>query len=147
MAAVTVQSDAVKSELRVDDRRAGVVLCRSASFEAGAAYDANSIVQMVPVPEGAQILFITMYVGDSGTGRTFDVGDGTTVDRFFDGIDPSSGPIRIDLLNDGDAAYIANYEYTADDTIDVKWLGDTLESGQKIQMNVFYKMGDTIADE
>jgi hypothetical protein len=29
----------------------------------------------------------------------------------------------------------------------VKWLGDTLESGQKIHMDVFYKMAETIADE
>jgi hypothetical protein len=29
----------------------------------------------------------------------------------------------------------------------VKWLGDTVELGQTIHMNVFYKMGDTIEDE
>jgi hypothetical protein len=147
MAAVTVQSNAVKSGIKPDFRQAGVVLCRTASYQADAAYDANSVVQMVPVPKGAQILDIHLYVSDSGAGRTFDVGDGTTVDRFFDGVDPSSGPIRKGLIADGDAAYITNYEYTADDTIDVKWLGDTLESGQKIYMNVYYKMGDTIADD
>ena len=129
MAAVTKQSTAVASGLRIDDRKPGVVICRTGDYEADAAYDANSIVQMVPVPKGAQILDIQMYISDSGAGRTFDVGDDTLVDRFFDGIDPSSGPIRKSLIPDGDAAYIDNYEYTADDTIDVKWLGDTLEAG------------------
>jgi hypothetical protein len=147
MAAVTVQSAAVKSGVRIDDRQPGKVNCRSADYEETVARDANSVVEMVPVPKGAQVLDIHMYVSDSGAGRTFDVGDGNVVDRYFDGVDPSSGPIRKGLIPDGDAAYISNYEYTEDDTIDVKWLGDTLEIGQKIHMDVFYKMGDTIADE
>jgi len=147
MSAVTVQSAAVASGLRIEDRQAGVVHCRTGEYAATAALDANSIVQMVPVPKYAQILDIQLYIGDSGEGRTFDVGDGGLVDRFFDGLDPSGGPIRKSLVPDGDAAYIENYEYTADDTIDIKWLGDTLENAQKLYMNVFYKMGDTIEDE
>lgn len=147
MAAVTVQSTAVASGLRVEDRMPGVVHCRTGEYEAADALDANSIIQMVPVPKYAQILDIHLLVGDSGAGRTFDVGDGNLVDRFFDGVDPSSGPIRKSLIPDGDAAYIENYEYTADDTIDVKWLGDTVEKGQTVYMNVYYKMGDTIEDE
>jgi hypothetical protein len=147
MAAVTVQSSAVLAGIKPDFRQAGVVLCRTGYYKAAAALDANSVVQMVPVPKGAQILDIHMFVGDSGAGRTFDVGDAALVDRFLDGIDPSSGPIRSDYHEDGDMACVENYEYTADDTIDVKWLGDTLEANQTIHMNVFYKMGDTIEDE
>jgi hypothetical protein len=147
MAAVTVQSEAVKGGLRPDDRRAGFVLCRTGYYKAAAALDANSVVEMVPVPKGAQILDIHMNVSDSGAGRTFDVGIGGAVDKFLDGVDPSSGPIKTDMHEDGDAAYIENYQFTEDDTIDVKWLGDTLEQNQVIHMNVFYKMGDTIDDE
>jgi len=146
MAAVTVQSDAVKAGIMPDaNTPAGVVLSRTETYTETAARDANSIVQMIPIPKYAQILDIHVYIADSGDGRTCDIGDGGDPDRFFDGLDPSSAAIRKTLVADG--VPIAPYEYTADDTIDVKWLGDTLEEGQVITMTVFYRMGNTIADD
>jgi len=148
MAAVTVQSNAVKAGTMPDQNApAGMVLCRTETYTETSERDANSVVEMIPVPKGAQILDIQVYIADAGAGRTCDIGDGDTADRYFDGLDVASGPLRKSLVPDGDAAYIAPYEYTEDDTIDVKWLGDTLEVGQVITMTVFYTMGGTIADD
>jgi len=82
MAAVTKQSTAVASGLRIDDRKPGVVICRTADYEADAAYDANSVVEMVPVPKGAQILDIHTFIADAGAGRSADIGDGNLVDSI-----------------------------------------------------------------
>ncbi len=148
MAAETLYSGAVLAGTMPDaNSPAGMVLCRTETYTVDGASDANSVVQMIPVPKGAQILDIQVYIADAGAGRTCDIGDADTVDRYFDGLDVSSGPLRKSLVADGDAAYIAPYEYEADDTIDVKWLGDTLEDDQVITMTVFYTMGGTIADD
>lgn len=147
MAAVTVQSAAVKSGIRLEHRVPGMVICRTGDYTETVARDANSVVEMVPVPKGAQILDIQLYISDAGASRTADVGDGGSAQRYFAALAVNTGPLRKSLKVDGVATYIANYKYAEDDTIDVKWLVDTLEVGQKIHMEVYYKMADTVADE
>jgi len=146
MAAVTVTTDAVDSGLIPDARNAGQVLCRSAKYVAAAALDADSVVQMVPVCDGMLILDVQVSITAQGTGRTIDVGDGVTIDRFFDGVVVSAAA-AMDLFNEGDVATCFGHKYTADDTINVKILGDTLLKDAVIIMNVYYKMLDTIEDE
>jgi hypothetical protein len=142
----TVTTDAVDSGLIPDARNAGQVLCRSARYEATAALDANSVIQMVPVCDGMLILDIQVSITAQGSGRTIDVGDGADVDRFFDGVDVSFAA-AMDLYNEGDVATCFGHEYTGDDTIDVKILGGTLVIDSVVIMNVYYKMLDAISDE
>jgi len=75
------------------------------------------------------------------------VGDGDNPDAYFDGLDPSSGPIKKSLWADGATATMPHAEYAVDDTIDVTWLGDTMEVNQEVYLYVWYKMGGVIADE
>jgi len=65
MAAVTVKSDAVKSGIRIDSRYTGAVVCRTGYYKAAAALDANSVIEMVPIPKGAQILDMKVWASDS----------------------------------------------------------------------------------
>jgi len=146
MAAVTVTSDAAQSELCPDRLEAGVVLCRSAKYTAAAALDANSVIQMVPVCDGMMILDIQFSSTALGASRTLDIGDGTDVDLFFDGVDASSACAG-DLFNEGDVATCFGKVYTEDDTIDIKVLGDTFPLAAVVTMNVYYKMVDGIDDE
>ncbi len=146
MAATTETTAAVQGELCPDRLDAGVVLCRSAKFTAAAALDANSVIQMVPVCDGMMILDIQFSCTALGASRTLDIGDGTDVDLFFDGID-ASGACAGDLFNEGDVATCFGKVYTGDDTIDVKVLGDTFIINAVLIMNVYYKMVDGIDDE
>jgi len=146
MAAVTVTTDAVDSELIPDARNAGQVLCRSAKYVAAAALDANSVVKMVPACDGMLVLDIKVSITAQGAGRTIDIGDNDDIDRFFDGVDVSSAA-AMDLFNEGDVATCFGHKYTADNTINVKILGDTLIQDAEITMDVYYKMLDAIEDE
>ena len=148
MAVETLYSGAVLAGTMPDGNvPAGITLSRTETYTADGASDANSVVQMIPIPKYAQIIDLQVFIADAGAARTCDIGDADLVDRYFDGLDVASGPIRKSLVADGDAAYIAPYEYTADDTIDVKWIGDTLEDGQIITLTVSYTMGATIDDD
>lgn len=145
MAAVTVTSDAVDSGVVPDKVAAGEVLCRKAVYTNSGAKDADSIIQMVPVVDGMQIVDIKVASSALGAARTLDIGDGDDVDRFFDGLDASAAIVK-EQYSHGAAAGVA-YEYTGNDTIDVKVLGDTLPDEAVITMLVFYKMAGAIADE
>lgn len=144
MAATTEKTAAVKAGIMPDHRLAGNVLSRCGYYLADGALDANSVIQMVPIPEGARILDIRFYATLNGAGRTMDVGDGNLVDRYFDGLDASAA-IQANP-SDMDAAYLAPYIYTADDTIDVKILGDTFVDAKECWLTVQYVM-DGISDE
>jgi hypothetical protein len=145
MAVLTIQSTAVLSGLKPDDRIPGALLCRTGIHSVVSAGDANSVIQLVPIPKGARIIDIHVYIADAGAGRTCDIGDGGSTARFFADLAVNAGPLRKSLKING--VTVAPYEYTADDTIDVLWKVDTLEAGQRVMMNVFYTMGDVIADE
>jgi len=143
MAAVTAGTTAVYADVMPDHSvPAGIVLSRTGTYLATAALDANSIIQMVPIPKGAQVLDIILKTSALGTARTIDVGDGGDIDRFVDGGDASGAALfRLSAVAG------LNHEYTADDTIDIKVLGDTFPAGGTATMIVFYKMEGGIADE
>jgi len=119
---------------------------------------ADDVIQMVPVPKGAQI--IDILIGWTAlSGGTFDVGDGTTADRFFDGLTANDiGRVSMFGGFNGSAAAAegvcegatkANlgYEYTAADTIDITLISGDVESGDEITMMVLYKVQGGISDE
>jgi len=159
MAAETVQSNAVKGEIMPDHTvPATIVLSRTGLYTAAAALAANSVIQLVPIPVGAQILDIIVQCTALGSGRTLDIGDGGDIDRFFDGLPAEYALLsRFGCEMGGAAANTAGnvthgasalgYEYTVNDTIDVKVLGDTFPEDAVIKATVIYKMQGGVADE
>lgn len=91
-----------------------------ASYELTAALVINDVIQMVKVPAGATILDVKVMADDLDTGSSpaivLAVGDGTTADRFITGSTIAQGGGIASL---GVATGLL-YQYTADDTIDVK---------------------------
>jgi len=134
----TVSSDAVASGLMVERFKAGSVLCRSAKYTASAALAANDIIKMVPVPEGARLLRIDYKFSAFGAGRTLDIGDATTVDKFVDGDDVSAA---------GTDSVVLDEVLSADAVVQAKVLGDTMPENATLSIHVYYKMAGAIADE
>lgn len=133
------QSDLVINGHAPDMLDAGKLQVAIAKYTPSAALAADSVVEMFPVKDDFAILNMDVYVEAFGAGRTIDVGDGALVDRYFDGLDVSSAA-KFDLATDGDAAYIWPKEYTADDTIDIKVLGDTWPADKAAILVVYYKV-------
>ena len=163
MAATTVQSTAVIAGLMPDHCiPAGVVLSRTGTYTATAALDANSVVELIPMPKGAQLLDLQIAHSALGAGRSIDVGTGDNVDSFFDGSSVvAAGQKRWGCAVGGTTANTAEaivhgvdllaatwpYEFTANDTIDAKILGDTFPEDGVITAVALYKMEGAIADE
>jgi len=82
-----------------------------------AEQQADDVVQMVKIPKGATILDVILTSADidSATSAVLAVGDGSDDDRFITGstIGQAGGVERLNAFAG------LNYEYTADDTIDL----------------------------
>lgn len=154
----TIQTTAVKSGVRPDANcPAGVVLSRYGLFTlAASGGDATAladgdIIQMVPVPKGAQIIDIMVQWTDldSSTGPTMNIGDGTDPNGWMDGLDITAAGKS--CLSDAGCAFSAYYigkEYTADDTIDCEIDDhDPDATSGTIRMIVTYKVEGAIDDE
>jgi len=138
----------------------GNVKCRIGTWtftDDGAAADGD-VLQMVPVPKGAQIIDILIAWTDL-TGGTMEVGDGTTADRFFDGL-TADDVGRVSMFGgfdnsgaaaegvcEGEVKANLGYEYTVADTIDITLTGATVAASDEITMMVLYKVQGGIADE
>jgi len=163
MAATTVYSTAVTANVMPDKNTpAGVVLSRTGTYTATAALDANSVVQLIPMPKGAQLLQLFVAYSALGASRTVDIGTGADVDMFFDGVSVvNAGQVAWGCAVGGATANTAAnivhgasllaatwpYEFTAADTIDAKILGDTFPEDGVITAVAIYKMEGGIADE
>lgn len=131
------------------------------TYDDDGAAVADDVIQMVPLPKGAQIIDVIVEWTALGSSCTFDVGfTGGTVDLFFNGLDG-------DATNGGRASFyggfygtasltydlcsMANknvgYELSAADTVDILLIGGDLESADEIKMIVLYKVEGGIADE
>jgi len=138
MAAVTESTQAVKRNLKIDQQRAGVVFCRSAKYTVAAELAANSIIKMVPIPTGARVVKVDYKTTALGTGVTVDIGDGTTIDKYFDGANCAAA---------GSASSIQDVELTADEDVQMKILGAVCPAAAILSLHVWYKMADSISDE
>jgi hypothetical protein len=163
MAATTVQSDAVVAGICPDHCiPAGIVLSRTGTYTATAALDANSVIELIPMPKGAQLLDLMIAHSALGAGRTIDVGTGDNVDSFIDGSSVvAAGQKRWGCAVGGAVANVAEnivhgdkllaatwpYEFTANDSIDAKIIGDTFPNAGVITGVAIYKMEGGIADE
>jgi hypothetical protein len=144
---------------------AGIVLSRTGTYEAAANLPANSVISLIPMPKGAQLLDLLVAWTAFGDGRTLDVGIADTgyagyeVDMFFVGLVAQHagyarfGAAMIDGAAD-DAAHGAQmladtwpYEFTANGSIDVTVLGGTFPTGETITAVAIYKMEGAIDDE
>jgi hypothetical protein len=166
MTVYTVSSEAQTSKVCPDACiPAGVVLSRTGTYTAVANMEANSIIHLIPMPKGAQLLDLLVAWTALGAGRTLDVGiadtgyTGSDVDMFFIGLVAQHagyarfGAAMIDGAADG-AAHGAQmladtwpYEFTANGSIDVTVLGNTFPTGKTITAVAIYKMEGAIDDE
>lgn len=166
MAASTLYSDAHLSGLCPDHCiPAGVVLSRTGTYLSTAECEANSVIQLIPMPKGAQLLDLLIAWTALGASVTLDVGicdtgyTGYDIDMFFDGLVAQyAGYARwgAAMINGGAAACVHGvkmyattwpYEFTANGTIDVKILGAVLPAAATVTGVAFYKMEGAIADE
>lgn len=152
----TYQSSAVTAGIMPDYTRAGIVLCRSAVFTVEAELISGDTIEMVPIPNGAQILNIVVENNSLNQWAglaTFSVGDGNDVDVHmtwpFTGIIMRNDFYSANTLQRAPKTTDIVFEYTNDDTIDF-YCGGTMNSdvtGTLIAMHVFYKMAGEINDE
>lgn len=166
MAAETVYSTAHTSGVRPDACvPAGILLARTGIYTATGALDADSVIQLIPMPKGAQLIDLLLSWTALGASRTLDAGicdtdyTGYDIDMFFDGIAAEyAGVARWGASTINDAAanlvhgvqFIAGtwpYEFTANGTIDVKVLGGTFPTSAVITGVAFYKQEGAIDDE
>jgi len=123
----------------------GTVHSKTDVYEA-AGLAANDIIQMVSVKEGEVVVGMLLGFDALGTGATLDVGDGGDVDRYMDGVVASAAAVaRLgEAGTPGGGTYIAvppdgmGYQYTADDTIDVKIATVSGTATGTIKLTVFY---------
>lgn len=141
----TFRSEAAISGLCPDGRKAGETFTRYEMYTAEAARAAASVVEVVPVPKNCRIIEILLDWSAFGAGRTLDVGDASNADRFFDGLDVSAAGNA--QLNEDGVVGSLGYEYTAQDTIDVTVIGNTMPEDGWLKMAVTYIMTDVIADD
>lgn len=163
MAVSTNYTDAVTAGVMPDHViPPGVVLSRTGTYTATADLDANSIIQLIPMPKGAQLINLLIAYSALGASRTIDVGTGGDVDMFMDGVDvTNAGQVAWGCAVGGATANTAAslvhganwlaatwpYEFTANDTIDAKILGDTFPNAGVITAVALYKVEGAIADE
>ena len=143
MAAVTVNSQRI-GEVVPEQYKAGMVQCMTATYTNSGAKDANSIIQMFPVKANYKILDIHIQTTALGSGVTVDVGDGTTVDRFINGVD-FSGAANARMMDTLVASSLA-YKYTADDTIDFKILGAAFPDEAVITAVLYFVIETNVID-
>jgi hypothetical protein len=88
------------------------VVARSALFTKTAAESAGDVIQMVPIPRGAQILELNLTFGLGGGATTINVGDGNSTGRFAASMSTNVATVQRATAGLG-------YSYSADDTIDI----------------------------
>jgi hypothetical protein len=97
------------------------VIVDSLTHALAANVTADDIIELIKVPRGARIQEVVMTITDMDTHGSptlaFEVGDGGDTDRFItsSALGTTGGTVRINSLVG------LNYQYTADDTIDIKW--------------------------
>ncbi len=151
---VTYKSSAVNSGLMPDLALAGVVLVRTAevlistatSEIATSVLTINDVLQMVPVPEGAQIIDIQIKIDSlMAPSGIANIGDGGDPDRYFENMNFPTQVKGFGYLTHANAGF--NKVYQTNDTIDITFLSDQNDSGHTLTMNVWYKMQGSIDDE
>lgn len=124
---------AVSTVQPVGDTAGGNAITVTSYYSATANLSANDVFQMVQIPNGATVIdgYTTMTSSDA---FTYTVGDGASTARFV----PSSsvsGAFTIARFSDG-----LPHQYTADDTIDIKFTAVTATKHLSFWLTVTYLM-------
>ena len=112
-----------------------------AEYTASATVSAGDVVQMVKVPKGAMVTDMRLSTNTlADQGAHLQVGDGVDTDRY---ISASGGTVVAGT--DINQASGLGYEYTADDTIDIKVVvvGGTATAAAVYKLTVQYTMDES----
>ena len=126
--------DAVPRVMLSPDDHSGRVRVARFSWTALAPAQ-NDTVKMARLPNGARILTGHIAFGAHGTSVTFDIGDGTTVDAYANGIDISSA---------GEASFAntqalnTHQKLTAETVITGVWLGANPTDSIEVEGYILY---------
>lgn len=91
-------------------------------YTATATLSAGDVIEMVKVPKGARladlvVMHNALMAASTGSAAILTVGDGVITNRYMDEISASTSGVQRGIqVNSG-----VGYEYTADDTIDIKY--------------------------
>lgn len=110
------------------------VIARSAVFTKTAAESAGDVIQMVPIPKGAQVHDVNLTFTLGGGATTINVGDGNSTGRYAASL--STNIAVVQRANAG-----IGYSYSTDDTIDI--VIGTATSASAVgsyRLTVFYSM-------
>ena len=96
------------------------VVSRSAGFTFTTSASSGDVVQMIPIPKGAQVVDVILAVGGmaAGSNVAFTVGDGNLTSRYVASASAAAG-IAGGVIIRANNALGTGYSYSADDTIDV----------------------------
>lgn len=111
------------------------VIARTALYTKAAAESAGDVIQMVPVPKGATVLDIQVAFNLGGGAFTANIGDGNSTGRFAASLSTNIAAVQ------RMTSVAANYQYSADDTIDI--LVGTATSASavgSIRLTAYYTM-------
>ena len=92
---------------------------------------ANAVIEMLQIPANTFVSGVVVEVMTADTGNTFDIGDGSDIDGYHDGIDATAAVVTMSTLLLTEATpntvlgYRAGKAYLAADSIDIKVLGQT----------------------
>lgn len=112
------------------------VISRSAVFTFTAAQSAGDVIQMVKIPNGAQLHDVSViFPGQSAAGisATYAVGDGLSAARYMASVSALGTVQRM--------ATGAGYSYSVEDTIDITITSVTsATAGGTVRLTAFYSM-------
>ena len=109
----TLTGDKAAAAVATRSIETGVVV-EQASYTTSATLSAGDAIQMVKVPSGARVVDVKTTT-DSAAGIAVAVGDGLNENRYV--VTASVSALSVLAAN----ANWSNYEYTADDTIDITY--------------------------
>ena len=129
----------------------GVVLCRSGNYTTDGTEYNGTTIRMVPIPEGAMILDVSVYTDGFGWDGNFtwSVGDDDDNDRFFVAYNATNCLNKSFIVNSTSAEFGSGfmYVYPESDTIDLQLeqvgsntAADQIPSGKELRLDVKYKM-------
>lgn len=117
----TTQSTRAAASYQAREEHGPVVIQQSITHSVAANPTATDIIQLFKIPKNARVLEMvcTATDMDSSTGIAFSIGDGADTDRFITAAGGVVGQAATIVRMDNPVGI--NYQYTADDTIDLTW--------------------------
>lgn len=113
------------------------LIARSAAYTFTAAQSAGDVIQMIPVPKGAQVIDVRATPSNmGGVNFTFGIGDGGSTTRYANSLSTSANGAVAMLSVPG-----VGYSYSVDDTVDIIMQTATSASAAgTIRLTVLYTM-------